>query len=186
MTTILEAIGVARRTTESDEGTQDVNTIFGGYLQTADLQRAKVYAHQPTAPAAAPAKAAAPAAGMMGGGSSGGGKKAPAPENAPAAQESGGISPRVNEYEIFINQKNALAFFMNRSPILDENPEEGPFWFVIDKQRIIAGTADAYAVFEEIEERLLDVARRRGVITLVEFQDQQPYRITPCYLVESL
>jgi hypothetical protein len=95
-------------------------------------------------------------------------------------------NPVVPEYEIFKNAKNALAFFCYHHPALDENPTEGPFWFRIqDNKNIIAGTEDHYAIFQDITPDLLDTARQRGVIMLVEFENQQPLRCTPCYLSDN-
>jgi hypothetical protein len=95
------------------------------------------------------------------------------------------VSPVVSEYEVFQNARNALAFFFYRHPVLDENAEEGPFWFTIQDQRIIAGTEDAYAVFEQVGDGVLEKAKERGVIMLVEFENQQPFRCTPCYLSDN-
>jgi hypothetical protein len=94
-------------------------------------------------------------------------------------------SPVVPEYEVFKNAKNALAFFLYRHPSLDGAAEEGPFWFAIQDSRIIAGTEESYAVFESVSTDVLDVARQRGVIMLVEFENQQPLRCTPCYLSDN-
>ncbi|MEZ0261325.1 MAG: hypothetical protein ACAH80_09970 [Alphaproteobacteria bacterium] len=91
----------------------------------------------------------------------------------------------VSEYEVFKNGRNALAFFFYRHPTLDGNPEEGPFWFTIQENRIVAGTESHYAIFEEVSQGILDTARQRGVIMLVEFENQQPVRCTPCYLSDN-
>jgi hypothetical protein len=101
--------------------------------------------------------------------------------------ETGGVSPVVSEYEVFINDANALSLFFYRHPVLDENAEEGPFWFNIQNEnRLIAGTGGAYAVFENVSADVISTARKRGVLMLVEFENQQPYRCTPCYLSDSL
>lgn len=92
----------------------------------------------------------------------------------------------VSEYEVFKNGRNALAFFFYKQDALDDSAEEGPFWFTIDEQRIIAGTETSHAVFEGVKPDILDVARQRGVIMLVEFEQQQPVRCTPCYLSDTL
>lgn len=94
-------------------------------------------------------------------------------------------NPVVAEYEVFKNAKNALAFFFYRQTSLDNAPEEGPFWFTIQDNRIVAGTEDSYAVFEQVNPDILDTARQRGVIMLVEFENQQPMRCTPCYLSDN-
>lgn len=94
-------------------------------------------------------------------------------------------NPVVSEYEVFKNGRNALAFFFYRHTVLDENKEEGPFWFTVQEERIIAGTEEAYAVFEQVDTDVLDKAKQRGVIMLVEFENQQPYRCTPCYLSDN-
>jgi hypothetical protein len=92
-----------------------------------------------------------------------------------------GATALVSEYEVFRNGRNALAFFFYRHAVLDESEEEGPFWFTIQNQRIVAGTSDAYAVFDNVAPDILSTAKQRGVIMLVEFENQQPYRCTPCY-----
>lgn len=91
----------------------------------------------------------------------------------------------VSEYEVFKNGRNALAFFFYKHPTLDGNPEEGPFWFTIQENRIIAGTELHYAIFEDVSQGILDTARQRGVIMMVEFENQQPVRCTPCYLSDN-
>jgi hypothetical protein len=91
----------------------------------------------------------------------------------------------VQEYEVFKNAKNALAFFFYKNDALDGTPEEGPFWFRIDGQRISAGTEGHHAVFDGVAPDVLSTARERGVLMLVEFEDQQPVRCTPCYLSDS-
>jgi hypothetical protein len=91
----------------------------------------------------------------------------------------------VAEYEVFKNERNALAFFFYKHPTLDNTPEEGPFWFNIDDSYIRAGTEQNHAVFEGVTPAILDTARQRGVIMLVEFENQQPVRCTPCYLSEN-
>ncbi len=91
----------------------------------------------------------------------------------------------VSEYEVFKNGRNALAFFFYRHNTLDNNAEEGPFWFTIQESRIIAGTETNYAIFEEVSPTILDTARQRGVLMLVEFENQQPMRCTPCYLSDN-
>jgi hypothetical protein len=94
-------------------------------------------------------------------------------------------SPVVSEYEVFKNERNALAFFFYRHAPLDNTPEEGPFWFTINDNRILAGTGENHAIFESVEQDVLDTARTRGVIMLVEFENQQPVRCTPCYLSDT-
>jgi len=91
----------------------------------------------------------------------------------------------VSEYEVFKNGRNALAFFFYKHPTLDGNPEEGPFWFTIQENRIVAGTESHFAIFEDVSQPILDTARQRGVIMLVEFENQQPVRCTPCYLSDN-
>lgn len=95
------------------------------------------------------------------------------------------FNPVVSEYEVFKNERDALAFFFYRHPTLDDNPAEGPFWFSIHHDNITAGTESHHAIFENVSGDVLDTARQRGVIMLVEFENQQPMRCTPCYLSES-
>lgn len=93
----------------------------------------------------------------------------------------------IEEYEVFKNKNDALAFFFARQDVLDNNDEEGPFWFVIhDEGKMTAGTESHYAIFENVDADILNTARKRGVITLIEFEDKQPVRCTPCYLAENI
>lgn len=94
-------------------------------------------------------------------------------------------NPVVQEYEVFKNAKDALAFFFYHQKSLDDNPASGPFWFSIKDSKITAGTEKNYAIFEGLKTDVIDVARKRGVIMLVEFENQQPIRCTPCYLSDN-
>jgi|GEM_PF-863720 hypothetical protein len=99
----------------------------------------------------------------------------------PAAQP----NPVVPEYEIFKNNNNAVAFFMNRQPSLDTAAEEGPFWFTIHEDKnIIAGSETGQAFFPDVTADVLEISKQRGVILLVEFENQQPVRCTPCYYTD--
>lgn len=91
----------------------------------------------------------------------------------------------VPEYEVFKNEKNALAFFFARLPLLDQNPVEGPFWFTIQNNRIAAGTSGQRAVFEDVQQDVINIAKQRGVIMMMEFENQQPVRCTPCYFSDT-
>jgi hypothetical protein len=91
----------------------------------------------------------------------------------------------IPEYEVFKNEKDALAFFFFRQPELDQNPQEGPFWFTVENNRIAAGTPGHHAVFGGVQPEIIDIAKQRGVIMLVEFEGQQPVRCTPCYLSDK-
>jgi hypothetical protein len=91
----------------------------------------------------------------------------------------------VAEYEVFKNDKNALAFFFSRHPVLDQNPPTGPFWFTIEGRSIMAGTAEHHAAFDDVQPDILAIAKQRGVIMMVEFENQQPMRCTPCYFSDT-
>jgi hypothetical protein len=91
----------------------------------------------------------------------------------------------VKDYEVFKNDHNALAFFFYHNPILDQNAAEGPFAFSIHDNSILAGTVAHHVVFADVNPDLIDVARQRGVIMMMEFEGQQPVRCTPCYLSEK-
>src|SRR4051812_33374089 len=95
---------------------------------------------------------------------------------------SDGLPPVVTQYEVFRNERDALAFFFYRQPELDRMPEAGPFWFSIRDSSIHAGSEDHFAIFENLSTDLIETARQRGVIMLVEFEDQAAMRCTPCYL----
>ena len=102
------------------------------------------------------------------------------------AVQSTAVQSVVNEYEVFKNEKNALAFFFFRQASLDQNPQEGPFWFTVSNDKsIAAGTESAHAVFKDVQPEILDIAKQRGVIMLVEFENKQPVRCTPCYLSDA-
>ncbi len=92
------------------------------------------------------------------------------------------ISPIVPEYEVFENERNALAFFLGKHPMLDQNDDNGPFWFITHNSGIIAGSGENQAVFPVVDPKLIATARERGVILLFEFEGQEPSRATPCYL----
>jgi len=88
----------------------------------------------------------------------------------------------INDYEVFTNDQNALAFFMARSPVIDQMDANGPFQFHIDGDTLMAGNEVFKVAFPEMEPGLIDIAKARGVIMLVEFENQQAARCTPCYL----
>lgn len=91
----------------------------------------------------------------------------------------------VSDYEVFRNEKDALAFFFFHQPELDYNNAEGPFWFSIHDNTILAGTEAHHISFAEVKPDIIETARQRGVIMLMEFEGQQPVRCTPCYLSET-
>lgn len=95
------------------------------------------------------------------------------------------VDPVVTEYEVFKNNKNALAFFMYRQTALDNLPEAGPYFFVVHEDKIIAGSETNHAIFVNVKPDIIDLARERGAIMLVEFENQQPYRCTPCYFRDT-
>ncbi len=91
----------------------------------------------------------------------------------------------LTDYEVFKNEQNALAFFFFHQPVLDQNPAEGPFWFSIRDTSILAGTEEHHVVFAGVKRDIIDIARQRGVIMMMEFKGQEPVRCTPCYLSET-
>ena len=91
----------------------------------------------------------------------------------------------VQEYEVFKNKRDALAFFFFHQPVLDKNPLIGPFWFSLKKDSIVAGTEIHSVVFKDLMSDILDIAKQRGVIMLVEFENQNPLRCTPCYITKT-
>lgn len=151
------------------KGGKEAGEILGAYLAT---QPALVLNHTLDAMPSIKPKAAAPMA--PGGGSSGG--------STFASSSSDAI---VSEYEIFKNGRDALAFFFFHHPVTDKNPATGPFWFTIENDKIRAGTGANHAVFEDVKSDILDVAKKRGVMMMVEFENQQPVRCTPCYLADK-
>lgn len=91
----------------------------------------------------------------------------------------------VEEYEIFTNAKEVVAFFFYKQEVLDKNSPEGPFVFTISGNNVFAGTKENYVVFPEVNEEFITKARKRGNILLMEFEDRDPVRATPCYFVEG-
>ena len=88
----------------------------------------------------------------------------------------------VTEYEVFGNNKNALAFFMYRQESLDKLNDGGPFYFVVPNDNtIIAGSDQHNAIFPNVKQDIIALAKERKVIMLVEFENEKPYRCTPCY-----
>ena len=88
----------------------------------------------------------------------------------------------IKDYEVFKNERNALAFFFYHHAELDQNPAAGPFWFSIHDNKILAGTESHHVIFADVKSDIIDIARQRGVIMMMEFEGQQPVRCTPCYL----
>lgn len=168
-----DAIGVEKGT--------NANALTAEYTKTPGFAMALNRTHE----ANLAAKPAAAAASPGGPGAPGGGGRpaARAPRTSSVPLDNAAIVP---EHEVFKNNKDALAFFFYHQASLDGNAEEGPFWFRIeDNSSIIAGTEKHYAVFEDLTPAIIDTARQRGVIMLVEFENQQPFRCTPCYLSDS-
>jgi len=91
----------------------------------------------------------------------------------------------VDEYEIFTNDKGAIAFFFYRDPDLDNNNPEGPFIFTISGNNLFAGTKEFYVTFPNVSDEYINKAKERGNLMLMEFEDQTPVRATPCYFVEG-
>src|ERR1700733_11355763 len=90
----------------------------------------------------------------------------------------------VKDYEVFKNEYNSLAFFFYHNPVLDQNAAEGPFWFSVHDSKVLAGTAEHHVIFADVKQDIIDTARQRGVIMIMEFEGQTPVRCTPCYLSE--
>ena len=88
----------------------------------------------------------------------------------------------IKDYEVFKNESNALAFFFYHHAVLDQNAVTGPFWFSIRDNSILAGTEAHHVIFADVKQDIIDIARQRGVIMMMEFEGQQPTRCTPCYL----
>lgn len=167
---ILNQLAVGRKDGE------DAQELLGAYLGT---QPSMAYNH--TAEAAPSAPAAAPGGPGMGGGS--GGRTT---AQAVVAGMQGGAVAKGPEYEVFRNGKNALAFFLYRQGALDNLSNDGPYWFQFDGDRIIAGSDSHKISFDNMQADILSVARERGIIMLVEFENQQPVRCTPCYYTDAI
>ena len=89
----------------------------------------------------------------------------------------------VKDYEVFTNDRNAVAFFMLRHPALDHNREKGPYLFAIQgKDTVVIGTKEHHAILPNVSPAIIDTIRKRSALLLVEFENQEPFRCTPCYL----
>ncbi|TVQ85080.1 MAG: hypothetical protein EA357_01445 [Micavibrio sp.] len=89
----------------------------------------------------------------------------------------------VEDYEVFTNDRNAIAFFLMRHHALDENREKGPFLFAVqDGNNVVVGTEEHHAIFMNVTNEIIAKIKQRSAILLVEFEDQAPFRCTPCYL----
>ena len=92
----------------------------------------------------------------------------------------------IKDYEVFKNEQNALAFFFYHHASLDNNAADGPFSFAIHEDNSIrAGTAAHHVVFTNVTPDIIDIARQRGAIMMMEFEGLQPVRCTPCYFSEA-
>lgn len=91
----------------------------------------------------------------------------------------------VEEYEIFTNDKEVVAFYFYKQEVLDNNNPEGPFVFTVHENNLYAGTKEHYVTFPDVTDEFIDKAKRRGNILLMEFENQKPVRATPCYFVEG-
>lgn len=171
MSNLLNTLAVGRKDGE------DAKSLLGEYLKTSPDMAFNYTAEAPTP---APSGPAASAPGPGG-----------ASTNRAAAQAvvAGVTTPAAAkgpEYEVFRNGKNALAFFLYRQGALDQLSNDGPYWFQITRDAIIAGSETYQTRFENLDTELLSVARERGVIMLVEFENQVPLRCTPCYLTDTI
>lgn len=97
-----------------------------------------------------------------------------------------GNAPIIREYEVFSNDREAVAIFFFRHAELDNNDPEGPFWFTAYDDSIIAGTEAHNVTFPNVLPEVMELVRARGAIVLMEFEGQTPVRVTPCYLAETL
>lgn len=168
MSGLLNEVAVTRQAGDA------AGELLGHYLDT-NPQMALNHTAE-AAPAVGPS---GPAAGPGAGGNT------QAQRTARAVSSAGPALQKTEEFEIFKNGKNALAFFFYRETALDNSNEEGPFWFTIKGDAIVAGTEDHNTTFEGVTPALIETARQRGVIMLVEFEDQNPVRCTPCYLSDN-
>ncbi len=170
-----EAMSILNEAAVGSRSGEDAGKILQAYIATTP---AMVLNHTISAAPDVKPRVAAAAPGMSGGPGLGGSSASAGRAAVPA------VDPVVSEYEVFKNERNALAFFFFHHPVSDQNKAEGPFWFTIEADHISAGTETHHVLFEDIKREVLDIARQRGVIMLVEFENQQPVRCTPCYLTD--
>ncbi len=159
----------------------DAGTVLGALLETPGIGLVHEYAVQK-----APAPAAPSAPGP-------GGSK----PQRPAQQASGAATGQskdtaeagqaiVPEYEVFQNDNNAVAFFLSRQESADLAGDQGPFWFSVHgDNNIVAGSENGQVVFSNVAENVIKSVTQRGVILLVEFENQKPLRCTPCYIMNA-
>lgn len=162
---------------------EDAGTVLGALLETPGIGLVHEYtvAKAPTAPVAVPS----------GPGLGGGSKPAAAARGGQTAAVSSntasGMSEQlVPEYEVFQNDNNAVAFFLNRQASADLAGDNGPYWFMVHEgKNIVAGSESGQAFFADVAEDVIKIARERGVILLIEFENQSPIRCTPCYYMDQ-
>lgn len=152
----------------------DAGTVLGALLETPGIGLVHEYTL-----AKAPAPAAPAGPGM-------GGSSKPARSNPAAGRTSELASesadPVVPEYEVFKNDNNAVAFFLNRQEAVDTAGDDGPFFFVVHEgKNIVAGGENGQVFFADVADDVIETAVTRGVLLMVEFEDQKPIRCTPCY-----
>lgn len=151
----------------------DAGTVLGALLETPGIGLVHEYSM-----AKAPAPAVPSAPGM------GGNTKSRAAQKGQKADEIKKTpdNPVVPEYEVFRNDNNAVAFFMNRQQSVDTAGDDGPYFFnVHEGKNIVAGSENGQVFFADVAEDVIEAAVTRGVLLMVEFEEQKPIRCTPCY-----
>mgnify|MGYP000695637209 CR=1 FL=1 len=155
----------------------DAGTVLGALLETPGIGLVHEFTVQK-----APAPNAPGAPGLGGSGAAKQGRSATAAPSAPSAQAKDGSEAVVSEYEVFKNDNNAIAFFLSRQEAADLTGDAGPFWFSVHEgANIIAGSETAQVYLSNVSEKVIETALERGVILLIEFENQKPVRCTPCY-----
>ena len=150
----------------------DAGTVLGALLETPGIGLVHEYT---IAKAPAPAAPSGPGMGSSSkpARTSGGAKTDDAKKTA---------DPVVPEYEVFKNDNNAVAFFINRQEAVDTAGDEGPYFFVVSEgKNIVAGSENGQVFFADVASDVIETAVMRGVLLMVEFEDQKPIRCTPCY-----
>lgn len=150
----------------------DAGTVLGALLETPGIGLVHEYtmAQAPAVPA--------PSAPGMGGNT----KARQTGQKTQPEDKKINNNPVVPEYEVFRNDNNAVAFFMNRQPSIDTAGDEGPYFFTVHEgKNIVAGSDNGQVYLADVAEDVIEVAVTRGVLLMVEFEDQKPIRCTPCY-----
>lgn len=89
-------------------------------------------------------------------------------------------NPIITDFEVVMNGDGQLAFMMRKNPSLDAMDYRRKFWFNIHKNKIIIGACTFRVAFNDVDAALVEIARHNKNVLLVEIENEQVVRTTPC------